>query len=138
VLAHVKCNVAPLAPSLLYKVEPILLPAEESQPEVETSRLELLGESKHNGRALLSIASDEDRLAIDEATEFLQGELADGQRYQAGDLFKAARQLGIADRTLKRARKNLGVETAKAGFNRGWEWCAETPSHGVGRAPAET
>jgi putative DNA primase/helicase len=122
VLAHVKCNVAPHAPSLLYRVEPILLPAEANQPEVETSRLELLGESKHNGRALLSIASDEDRLAIDEAIEFLRGELSDGQRYQAGDIFKAARQLGIADRTLKRARKNLGVETKKAGFGRGWEW----------------
>jgi AAA domain len=122
VLAHVKCNVAPLAPSLLYEVEPILLPAEGDQPEVDTSRLTLLGESPHNGRALLSVASDEERDRLGEAKDFLEAELADGIRHLAGDLFKAARQLGIADRTLQRARKNLGVETEKAGFGRGWEW----------------
>lgn len=122
VLAHVKCNVAALAPSLLYKVAPILLPAEGSQPKVETSRLEFLGESEHNGRSLLALASEDERSAGEEAVEFLQAELADGQRYPAGDILKAARQLGIADRTLQRARKKLDVRTEKAGFGRGWEW----------------
>jgi hypothetical protein len=122
VLAHVKCNVAALAPSLLYKVGPILLPAQGGQPEVETSRLELLGESEHNGRSLLALASEDERTAGEEAVEFLQAELSDGQRYLAGDILKAARQLGIADRTLQRARKKLDVRTEKAGFGRGWEW----------------
>lgn len=122
VLAHIKCNVAPLAPSLVYAVRPIVLPATESEPEVETSRLELIGESPHNGRALLAVASEEERSALDEAVDFLREELADGQRRPAGDLFKEARKVGISDRTLQRARKRLGIETAKAGFGRGWEW----------------
>jgi hypothetical protein len=33
VLAHIKCNVAPLAPSLVYGVRPISLPATEDDPE---------------------------------------------------------------------------------------------------------
>jgi hypothetical protein len=124
VLAHLKCNVAPLASSLLYRVAPILLPATADQPEVETSRLELLGESPHNGRALLSARSEEERTAEAEAEEFLREELADGERHLAGVIFKSARQLGISDRTLQRARKTIGAETEKRGFGPqgGWEW----------------
>jgi hypothetical protein len=95
VLAHVKCNDGPEMPSLLYEIEPIVLPAAAEQPEVDTSRLALLGESPHSGRALLAsaAASEEDRSALDEATDFLRAELVpDGQRYPAGELFKEARK----------------------------------------------
>jgi hypothetical protein len=122
VLAHIKCNVAPYAPSLLYKVAPILLPAEDGQPEVETSRLELLGESPHNGRALLTTATEEERSALDDAKEFLLVELGDGARHPAEDVFKSARRIGIRDRTLQRARDAIGAKTAKADFGGGWEW----------------
>jgi hypothetical protein len=44
VLAHIKCNVGPEAASLLYALEEVVLPASGGQPEVETSRLKLLGE----------------------------------------------------------------------------------------------
>jgi AAA domain len=122
VLAHIKCNVAPLAPSLVYSVAPIVLPATGTDPEVETSRLELIGESPHNGRALLASASEEERSALDDAREFLLAELEDGQRHPAEELFKAARRNGISDRTLQRARKTISAKTEKAGFGRGWEW----------------
>jgi hypothetical protein len=122
VLAHIKCNVAPLAPSLVYTVKPIVLPATGSDPEVETSRLDLIGESPHNGRALLANASEEERSALEEAVEFLEAELADGDRHLAGDVLKAARHIGISEPTLRRARRKLGIETEKAGFGGGWEW----------------
>ena len=123
VLAHVKSNISALAASLLYEIEPILLSAEDDQPEVETSRLRLLGESPHNGYALLSVASEEERGALEEAEDFLRGELGDDEtRYPAEELFKAARKIGIKDRTLQRARKGIGAKTEKAGFGRGWEW----------------
>jgi hypothetical protein len=129
VLAHVKCNVGPLAPSLLYRVAPIVLPATVEEPQMETGRLELLGESKHNGRELLSVPSEEERGAIDEAEEFLRGELpADGTRRLAEEVLKAARKLGISEPTLRRARKRLGVETKKGGLRPGWEWSLETDS----------
>jgi AAA domain-containing protein len=124
VLAHIKCNVAPLAPSLVYAIKPILLPAEGANPEVETSRLELVGESPHNGRALLSSPNEEERSALDEAQEFLEAELDDGARHPAGDVLKAARRIGISEPTLRRARRRLGVETEKTGFGSSgaWEW----------------
>jgi hypothetical protein len=122
VLAHTKANVAREAPSLLYEIEPILLPASDEQPEVETSRLRLLGESPHSSRSLLTTANEEERLARDDAKDFLRAELEDGERHPAEDLFKAGRRVGISDRTLQRARKDIGAQTEKAGFGRGWEW----------------
>jgi hypothetical protein len=121
VLAHIKCNVAPLAPSLVYAIRPIVLPATANDPQVETSRLELIGESPHNGRSLLAVASDGERLAGDEAKDFLRAELAGGPR-MAGDLLKEARKVGISERTLQRARSDLGIKSEKAGFGEGWEW----------------
>jgi hypothetical protein len=59
VLAHIKCNVGPEMPSLLYRIEPTLLPATAEEPEVETSRLELIGDSPHSGRALLNSTTGE-------------------------------------------------------------------------------
>jgi len=122
VLAHVKSNDGPEMPSLLYEIEPIVLPANADEPEVETSRLALLGESPHSGRALLASASGEERSALDDAKEFLLAELGDGQRHRAEELFKTARKVGISDRTLQRARKTSGAETEKAAFGGGWEW----------------
>jgi hypothetical protein len=122
VLAHVKSNDGPLMPSLLFEIEPILLPATADEPEVTTSRLELLGESPHTGRALLASTSEEEQSALDDAVEFLLAELGDRERHLAGGLFKAARNIGINERTLQRARKKIGVKIEKAGFGRGWEW----------------
>ena len=124
VLAHVKSNDGPEMPSLLYEIEPILLPATADEPEVTTSRLVSRGESPHSGRALLASgsSSDEERSALDEAVEFLQAELDDGARHPAEELFMVAGRIGINNRTLRRARTKIGAETAKAGFGGGWEW----------------
>lgn len=126
VLAHVKSNDGPEMPSLLYEIEPLVLAATAEDPEINTSRLALLGESPHSGRALLAsaAASEDERLAKDEAEEFLLAELADGGRHRAGEVYKAARAIGISESTLKRARRRLGVETEKTGFGGAgtWEW----------------
>lgn len=123
VLAHIKSNAGPEMPSLLYEIVPTELAATADQPQVVTSRLELLGESPHTGRALLAAgSSDEERSALDDAREFLLAELDDEQRHPADELFRAARNQGINDRTLQRARKAIGAKNEKTGFGRGWEW----------------
>jgi len=122
VLAHIKCNLGPLAPSQLYKVMPVVLPAIVDKPQVETSRLDLIGESAHNGRTLLAAVNEEERSAVDEAVEFLEAELGDGGRHLAAEILRDARKIGITEPTLRRARKRLEVRTEKAGFGRGWEW----------------
>src|SRR5262249_15400149 len=87
----------------------------------QTARLELLGESAYNGRALLN-TDGEERSLTDEARDFILGELGDGQQCPAGEMFKRARQIGISKRTLQRARGRAGVFTKKADFGGGWVW----------------
>jgi hypothetical protein len=120
VLAHIKCNIGPVAPSLLYQVQPILLPRVDEMPEMETSRLAVVGESIYNGDSLLT--GEAEREALNEAEEFLVDLLSDGARHAASDIFREAAGLHISPDRLKRARRKIGGETAKAGFGRGWEW----------------
>jgi hypothetical protein len=67
-----------------------------------------------------------DRSAATEAEEFLREKLSQGPvfaREGEGD----ARALGIAPRTLKRARKKLGVIAEKGGLKEGWTWRLPSP-----------
>lgn len=52
---------------------------------------------------------------LDAATQFLIAELANGHR-PATDLFKCARKIGISDRTLNRAKADLGVISFQRGI----------------------
>jgi hypothetical protein len=90
--------------------------------DIETSRLALLGESPHNGRALLAMANEEERGSLDDAKEFLLGELGDGARHPASDIFKTARQHGIAERTLKTRPPTSRRQDGESRFDRGWQW----------------
>jgi hypothetical protein len=135
VLAHIKCNVGPHSASLIYQVRPIVLPHVGEMPEMETSRLELVGESSHTGDSLLT--GEAEREALNEAEEFLLDLLSDGTRHAAADIYREAARLHISPDRLKRARRKIGGETAKAGFGRGWEWWlpdSNTKSALAGRA----
>jgi archaellum biogenesis ATPase FlaH len=125
VLAHHKCNLAPLAPSLLLELKPILIPASAEEPEVETSWLREIGESHHNGRDLLASPDREERSAIEEAKSFLEAELQPSVRRAAAELLRAAKQIDISERTLRRAKKELGVQSGKHEFGGQWEWWRE-------------
>jgi putative DNA primase/helicase len=63
----------------------------------------------------------ESRTAGTEAEEFLRDKLSAGP-VPAKEGEEHARMLGIAPRTLKRARKKLGVAAKKAGLEEGWIW----------------
>jgi RecA/RadA recombinase len=130
VLAHVKSNVSPLAASLSYEIDPILLPGED---QIETARLRLLGESDHSGHDLLDAPRGEERSALDEAVDFLEAELAEGEQ-EARQVQSAARAAGISDMTLKRARRQLGVESGRVGEGGrrgGGHWVWRLPLKGV-------
>lgn len=80
----------------------------------------------HWERGIVTITADEalaphrDASPRDEAKEFLREELADGS-LPAKEVFERAKANGIADKTVRRAAKNLGVVKRKAGLG-GWEW----------------
>ena len=130
VLAQVKTNYGVEAPSLRFGIEPILLVAKNGEPEVETARLVELGESEHRGEALLASRGDPDeRSALDEAVAFLEEELGD-RTIDAKAVKKAARDLGIAERTLDRAKRRAGVIVERVGGAAAeghWTWQLRTP-----------
>lgn len=119
ILAHPKCNVGPLAPSLLARVEPRWIESDAGET-IATSGIVLLGESEHNARDLLAQpATDEERSARDEAADFLRAALAEGP-VPAGTVRAEAHEAGIANRTLDRAKKVVGVRARK--LREGWVW----------------
>ena len=118
VLAPLKSNLAPPAPSLVFGL---------SSTEGGAVRVEWKGESNLNAEALLSAPTDhEERSALSEAQEFLRDVLADGP-VPASDARKEASSAGISTRTLDRARQSLGVVAKREGVpgRRGggtWFW----------------
>jgi putative DNA primase/helicase len=71
--------------------------------------------------AALRASEDGDRSAATEAEEFLLDKLSAGI-VPAKEGEEHAHALGIAPRTLKRARKKLGVIAEKGGLKEGWTW----------------
>jgi hypothetical protein len=121
-LVHVKCNLGPLGETIAYEVEPILIPAAEDAPEVETARLRETGKSGFTASEVLAMQGGATTLgAIDEACNFLRETLRNGARLQE-EITDEARSVGIALRTLKRAKSQLGVMSRKDGEGGRWTW----------------
>jgi putative DNA primase/helicase len=80
------------------------------------------------GRLLAGAATPDERSEREEAEDFLRDALAHGPR-RSRDLEADAREQGISVKTLKRARKQLGVraEQSATGQNGGNEWWAALP-----------
>jgi len=113
VLARSKCNLAAPVPSLGYR----LVPAES------TVAVEWLGAVGHTAGALIEAAGHgaEERTERTEAEQWLLDALRDAPR-PVKDVRREARAEGIADRTLRRAKTSIGVESIKAGLREGWSW----------------
>jgi putative DNA primase/helicase len=67
---------------------------------------------------------DEDKSALEEAKAFLIEILGGKQPVNAGNIFKEAKEAGISEATLKRAKRALGVESVKPKDipNAKWQW----------------
>lgn len=63
---------------------------------------------------------------LDKAKELLLDMLADGKEVLAASIYEKANDLGISDRTIKRAKMLLNVSANKGGFSNGrWYWKME-------------
>jgi putative DNA primase/helicase len=112
---RVKSNIGPDGGGFIYTLEQKPL---AGYPEISASCV-TWGESLEGPASeLLAVAEatedQEERSAQREAEEFLREELIDG-RVPAKELVQKARGQGISERTLKRARQNLGVVSRKSG-----------------------
>ncbi len=118
VLAVTKANLAPLAPSLAYRIV----------DRNGSGAIEWAGVTTHTAAQLLAVQSaeaDDDRGALGEAEEVLLTILAEGP-VPVKLVQREAREAGIADRTLRRATEALGVIRRKVGkpgeSGQRWEW----------------
>lgn len=125
VLAHAKCNVGPLAPSFAYRVVGYPVPGKDedgNDAEIETSKLMFLGEHSASADSLLAPRNGNGAAsASEEAQKFLRTELAAGPRL-ADEMKAAAQQAGISHATLRRIKKDLGVDSEKQGFGKDARW----------------
>jgi AAA domain len=117
VIAHAKSNLGPLAPSLALAIEGVTL----RSLGVETARIREIGVSPQRAEDLLSIERPERAARLTEAIAFLETELREGPGL-VKELTEKARQSGLSEQTLKRARTALGIESSKLDFSRGWQW----------------
>lgn len=108
VLAVVKCNIAPIAPSLSFG----LVDAGEGWAHVEWR-----GRSEHSAEAL-NLARLGSPMAADaesEADTWLRGLLTDGAR-ERQEVLRLAKDRGFPERTIERAARRLGVQRDTSGF----------------------
>lgn len=106
VMAHAKCSTGPEGPSLAF--------------EIRDGRFHWLGRTNVRAEDLCREPGPGHEGSIDDAQGFLRVELATGP-VRVPEVIKAARAAGIAERTLKRAKKRLGVFSRKVGGEWWWE-----------------
>ena len=129
VLAQSKNNLSPEAPSLAYVID--------QDEDLEVGRIRWTGASGLTARQLTAEAegpeAQSDRV---EARELLRVMLSNGP-VDAKVIMSAARDAGIGERTLRKAKYDLKVKSDKSGFGGSWVWrlegCTEddTPTHTV-------
>ena len=118
-LVTIKCNLAPEAPALAYRLVDGRVEW-EPDPVCGLSADELLGA---NGR------EDEGQ----DAKAFLREELSDGP-VSGEDLIRAGRKNGIAEITLRRTKKRLEIESTKIGFGPEGKWMWSLPAKAITEA----
>jgi archaellum biogenesis ATPase FlaH len=109
ILAVIKSNLAPEAPSLRFHVETAANGA---------ACLAWEGESTHRANALVCLPGDEaERSELDQARQFVREFLGDKEApvRTVKELEFVARNLGISQATLRRARRDLGVVSERTG-----------------------
>lgn len=123
IFAAVKVNNAELPRSLAYHIE-----AQTPEPGAPT-RIAWAGEDRHTAAALLAQAEDADaRDDRDHTVAWIQDYLLSqaGCESTYSQLQAAARQAGIAERTLKNARRRAGVGYRRAGWQAGTVWVLDS------------
>jgi hypothetical protein len=119
ILARAKSNVGPDDGGFEYSIGQMPL---EGHPDIAANVISWGAPVKGTARELLdeaeSEASDESS-ALDDAVHFLRSELREGQK-SAKAIYHEAREAGHSERTIKRAKAELGVESIKQKLT--WMW----------------
>jgi hypothetical protein len=120
IMAPHKSNLAEKPPSLSYRIV-------ASEPH-NTARVEWMGATTHDADSLAAgNMTPHEKSVLDEAVEFLRDELEDAP-VMAKQVFKDARDAGVAEITLRRAKTALRVRSERQGTE-GWAWRLPEDDH---------
>lgn len=117
VVAVSSSNLARIPPALVYGIESATVNGDEGE-RIDTVRLAYIGESAADSHDLLRSHDPEERTERDEARDYLLAELAGGPR----PVKELIREAPCGERTLRKAKKALGIKGDKGGFGSGWTW----------------
>jgi hypothetical protein len=117
---------------------------EEQTPEIDgreitTSRITSERESALTWRDVFEARTDTEAATLaSEARALLMNTFADGKERPAAGIIEAAKADGIPERTLQRARKELGLHNWREGFQGPWIWGpVPKASRARGQSPGE-
>jgi hypothetical protein len=116
-------NLGGHVPALAYRIASTEI--EHQGESIETSRLALIGETEVQAHDLLAPPDPDEQTDTDIAREWLTDFLADGEWRGGGEVKAAARQEGITQKVLRRAREQLDIEIERRGM----------PAHSYWRLP---
>jgi putative DNA primase/helicase len=117
VLTRAKANLAPAGASASFQIE-----AREIKAGIEAPYLHR-GVDRHISADDL-VAGPDVRSAVEDACDFLRTELSEGPR-ETAKLLTRAIEAGHAEKTIRRAKRRLGVESRQAREDDRigrWEW----------------
>jgi putative DNA primase/helicase len=119
VLMRAKSNIGPDTGGYAYELRQDELPA---HPGVFASSVQWGAPVNGTARELLAEAEqDTEPETANDAADFLRGLLADGPRAAKG-IYHDADGAGFTKSAMYRARRRLGIVTAKQGMSGGWVW----------------
>ena len=106
-MVHIKSNLAPLGESLGF--------------EIDQGQFLWTGHTHLTAERILADEREDEKLPIEEAEQLLRTILADGP-VKAREIFKDAKENGISERTIKRAKSCLAISSKKHKFDGQWYW----------------
>ncbi|MGI6035704.1 MAG: AAA family ATPase [Limnochordia bacterium] len=113
VIVQVKTNLGPVAKGLAFTID--------------TGQFRWLGVSNVTAEQMDAPDDPEEKTALEEAVDFLEGELRDGPRV-GKEVQREAKRADISSRTLRRAREQLGIRPYKE-RGKGGRWMWALPDH---------
>jgi putative DNA primase/helicase len=121
VFVRVKSNIGPDGGALIYALQSADLPN-----GIATSRVTWSGKIDGTARDILADAEQieadaGERTERDEACEFLRELLAD-KPVRAAVVIREGRDAGHSERTIRRAKDELGIKAVKESMDGGWVW----------------
>jgi putative DNA primase/helicase len=138
VITRIKSNIGPDGGGFYYGIKQTLL-----HDRIVTSKIEWLGVAEGSAADSIGQAEEtndpETKSALDEAVEFLRETLAQ-EALPAKEVIKAAKDIGISERTLNRAKQQVGVKAFRKTITGGkhhWMWWIPNRTKD-GKSPSDT